>query len=162
METPPNPYAPPQSPVSDPATPSIGACPHVELACRLLWISFAFSLLDNVVKIFEAPTVAEKVGGIIGNLIGLGIGCALLIWITRKLRAGRNWMRWLYTTVNVLSWLSIAVFWDFYRKAFQMILTGWLPILSLALQTIAGLAVLVLLHTLTTREWFRAQKAAAN
>jgi hypothetical protein len=161
MEAQPNPYAPPEAPVADfdPVPP--GPCSHVELACRLLWISFGVSLLDTVVKIIRAPSLFAGIIGIVAALIGIGIGYVILSWITRKLRAGRNWMRWLYTVVNVLSWLSIPYFWNFYREAFRTMSGNWLAILSMFVSTVVGIAVLVLLHTHVTRDWFRARAAEA-
>jgi hypothetical protein len=160
MEAQPNPYAPPEAPVSDPDAPA-GPCPHVELASRLLWISFGISLLDDVMRIIEAPPGIARVAGIVGGVIGTAVGAALLYWITSKLRAGRNWMRWLYTALNVMGWLSMAIFWDFFLPYFRALEGDWLAILSAVLQTIAGFVAVLLLHTTTSREWFRARGSAA-
>jgi hypothetical protein len=161
MESQPNPYSPPQAPVSDLEPLPTEKSAHVELACKLMWASFGFGILDSLWDILHAHSMIEVIGGIIGGLIGLGIGYVVVAWITRKWRAGRNWMRWLYTILNALSWLSIPVFWDFYRKSvFPLLKYDLVSGGSLLIQTIMGLAVLVLLHTPETRAWFRAHKLA--
>ena len=159
MEAQQNRYAPPQAPVADVEAPSAGPCPHVELVCRLLWISFAASLIGNLVKIVLAPSTAVMIVTIIGSLIGAAIGYLVLSWIARKLRAGRNWMRWLYTTISVAGWLSIALFWDFFRNVFRAM--SYDSILSTVVSSLIGIAIIILLHTPVTRAWFRAQAAAA-
>lgn len=161
VETHQNPYAPPVAPVSDPEPVTTVTAPHVEFACRLMWVSFAISILDDIVKFFVSPGAIAKIAIVIGTFIGLGIGYALLSWITRKLRAGRNWMRWLITILNVAGWLSVAVFWDFYRGVFQVLASSGLALLTFGVQMILGIAVIVLLHTPSTREWFTAQTAAS-
>ena len=159
MEAHQNRYAPPQAPVADFHDPPAGPCPHIELVCRLLWISFGVSLVDNVVKIVMAPSGVVMIATIIGSLIGAGIGYVILSWITRKLRAGRNWMRWLYTVLSVVGWVSIGLFWSFYRNVFSAMTYD--AILSMIVSSIIGVAVIVLLHTPVSRDWFRAHAAAA-
>ena len=158
----PNRYAPPEAAVADVNTDALpaGPCPHVELACRLMWISFGFSLLNNIARIIVARTTAERVGLIVGSLIGIGLGYVVVSWAVRKLRAGRNWMRWLITSVNVLSWISIAMFWDFYRNLLRVLSENLPTIIGMAVSTAIGLVILVLLHTPTTRRWFNAQSAS--
>jgi hypothetical protein len=156
VEQQPNPYAPPAALVADIDAAPAAPCPHVELACRLLWISAGVSMLDTTVKVMRSPSV---VAGIVGAVIGVGIGAGILFWITRKLRAGRNWMRWLFTAMNALSWLSIPYLWNFYSAALQRMSGDWSAILTMFVQTVVGIAVLVLLHTHLSREWFRTRTA---
>jgi len=161
MEAQPNPYAPPRAPVADHLEGApVGPCPHVELACRLLWISFGISLLNNLVRIVFAPSGARMAVLIIGTLFGAGIGYLILSWATRKLRAGRNWMRWLYTILNVLSWLLIAALWSVYHAVYsQMPISGFV-ILTTSVSTLISVAVVVLLFTRRSREWFAAHASA--
>lgn len=155
MQTQPNPYAPPEAPVADPDDAPTGPCPHVELACRLIWISFVISLLVDVVHVVRAPSGIARVSAIVGTLMGAAVGLGLLFWVTIKLRAGRNWMRWVYTTFNVLSWLSIPLFWSFFGRYFQALKGDWFAIVSVLGQSIVGIVSVVLLHTSASRAWFR-------
>ncbi len=159
MDSPNNPYAPPKAPVADAVEEAAEKCPHVELACRLLWASFAIGMLANVVALFTVAGGAALVAGVlIGQVIGLGIGVLILVWITRKLRAGRNWMRWLLTTLTLLSWLSIAAFWEFFRNTYAtMIATNPVGFGGTVIQGLIGIAFIILLHTPVSRAWFRAQ-----
>jgi hypothetical protein len=159
VEVPQNPYAPPVAAVADFIAPAPGPCPHVELACRLVWASLGLSVLRNVVKIFTTPPGATMVGMIIGGVLGAGIGFAVWSWVTRKLRAGRNWMRWLYTALSVAGWLSLGIFWNFFRAAYGLMSGDWFMILTIVVNSLIGVAVVVLLHTPATREWFRARAA---
>ncbi len=162
-----NPYAPPRTPVADPVVAErIGPCPHVERACQLLWISFAISVIARVISVFTLTSGIASVAGLVGLSFGTAIAGLLLWWVTRTLRQGRNWMRWLYTIANVLittiSLLSIAGLVDATR---EMMLSMWreyplLGVSSLA-QLAFGVAALVLLHTATSREWFRAKSRSA-
>ncbi len=164
METPalsPNRYAPPSAPVEDIGDASVAPCPHIELASKLLWASFALSLFDSVVKVIQAQETIARIAMGVGGLIGAGVSFALLYWIVRKLRQGRNWMRWLFTSLNLIGWLSMLVFWDFFHRVFPTMSGNWLAIISMSAQTLLGIAVLVLLHTPTTRAWFRAHKVAS-
>jgi hypothetical protein len=162
-----NPYAPPRTPVADPViAEQIGPCPHVERACQLLWISFAISVIARLISVFTLTSGIASVAGLVGLSIGTVFAGLLLWWVTRKLRQGRNWMRWLYTIANVLitalSLFSIAGLVDATR---EMMLSMWreyplLGVSSLA-QLAFGVAALVLLHTATSREWFRAKSQSA-
>lgn len=159
MDSPNNPYAPPKALVADAVEQAGEKCPHVELACRLLWASLAIGILANLVALFTMTGGAALVAGVlIGQVIGLGIGVLILVWITRKLRAGRNWMRWLLTILTLLSWLTIATFWEFFRSAYAtMIATDPVGFAGVVIQGLIGIAFIVLLHTPASRAWFRAQ-----
>jgi hypothetical protein len=125
-----------------------------------MWISLGLTLIDNILKVIREPSTAGKIGIAIGSCVGFALAWLLLNWMTRKLRAGRNWMRWLITTLALLGWASIGVFWDFFRAAYLVILRDPITMLSLGLQTLLGLVVIALLHTPTSRAWFRAHSAA--
>jgi len=161
----PNRYAPPGAHVQDPEIQADITSPHVELTCRLLWSSLGLAVVDSLRSLFNQTTMTGTIGTIIGTIIGtvivLGIGYLIVRWTVSKLRAGRNWMRWLYTILNVLGYLAIAVFWDFYRNLFQVVLQdGLLAMLIMLLQFAVGIAMLVLLHTPTSRAWFAAKGTA--
>ena len=161
MEAQPSPYAPPEAPVADIETAPAGPCAHVELACRLVWISFGVSILNTVVRIFTAQSGSARVGTIIGGVVGFGLGFAIWSWVTRKWRAGRNWMRWLYTGLGIVGWLSVGIFWSTLREAYGTMGFGAFSMLAMAVNSLIGIVVVCLLHTPTTRAWFRAQSDRA-
>jgi multisubunit Na+/H+ antiporter MnhF subunit len=154
-----NPYAPPKAPVSDvvePRPPS--APPHVQTACQLMWISLALQALDGVIGLFSSPGLTTMIAVFVSVffvLIGLGIGYLILRWITGKLLAGRNWMRWLITVLNALSWLSVAFFWDFYKIVLAPTFASPVSAVSFLVQSALGIAAIVLLHTAQSRDFFR-------
>ena len=163
MELQPNRYAPPTATVADIEVDKVrpAPCPHIELACRLMWISWGLSTASNVAKVFVATGMFAVVVASIGAVIGAGIGYAITSWVVRKLRAGRNWMRWLLTALNVLGLVMIGAFWDFYRQVIQSLSSNWMLLLTVGASMTIALIVLALLHTPTTRAWFRAHSAAS-
>jgi hypothetical protein len=162
-----NPYAPPRTPVADPVIAEpIGPCPHVERACQLLWISFAISTIGQFASVLISTTGIESVASLVGLTIGMTIGGLLLWWVTRKLRQGRNWMRWLFTITNVLSTaLSVFSLAGLVEPTREVMLSMWWDNPLLGAVTVAQLALgvvaLVFLHTPTSREWFRAKSQSA-
>jgi hypothetical protein len=157
-----NPYAPPTARVSDiPSGTPIGPDKNVELACKLMWLGLWLSLLDGVLDLFHVSGAAEIFGTLIGTLVGLGIGYVIVRWFTRTLRAGRNWMRWLITILNVLGWLTVPIFWDFYaRFVLPQLIARPISMVSLLVQSVVGIVAVVLLHTGSARQWFRAHSGA--
>jgi hypothetical protein len=161
METPSNPYSPPQAPVSDVESVSTEKCPHIELACKIMWASFVFSILDGAWNLSRAPQPLGFVIAIIGQVMGLGIGFLIVWWITSRLRKGRNWMRWLYTILNAAAYLSVPLLWSFYRtNLFPLLKADPVATASMIIQLCLGFAVLFLLHTAETRAWFGAHRKA--
>jgi len=154
-----NPYAPPKAPVSDVGLPGPPSAPlHVHTSCQLMWVNLALKTLDGMIALFTGPAITTLVAAFISAffvLIGLGIGYLIVRWITRKLLAGRNWMRWLITGFNVLSWLSVAFLWDFYKIVLAPTLANPVNTVLLLVQSVIGIAAIVLLHTAQSRDFFR-------
>jgi hypothetical protein len=153
-----NPYAPPTAAVADlaPGSSSIEPNKHVEQACKLLWIGLWLQVLDSVIELIYAQGSAQLIGVIIGSIFGLGIAWLIVWWLTTKLRAGRNWMRWLVTILNVLGYLAIPIFWQFFE---DLLLDHFkaqpISAVSAIAQLGVGIASVVLLHTKSARQWFR-------
>ncbi len=150
-----NPYAPPKAPVADiEKSPPPQAPSHVVTCCQLMWIGLGLSALYSVVDTFLAPDRLNLIASIVSGVVVLGIGYLIVRWVTAKLLAGRNWMRWLVTVINVLSWLAVPLAWDFYMALMKSIMVN--PILALItlVQTVLGVVAIVLLHTTASRRWF--------
>lgn len=154
-----NPYAPPTAAVADLASGDSPIEPNkqVEQACMLLWIGLWLQVLDSVIEMIYAQGAAQIFGIVLGSVFGLGFGWLILWWFTTKLRAGRNWMRWLVTILNVLGWLMIPIIWH-YAKDILLDYFKAQPIsaVSAFAQWSVGIAAVVLLHTQSARRWFRA------
>ena len=158
-----NPYAPPVAPVADVEATPVLPCPQVELVIQLAWISFGIGAIGGVIKISGASSPLALVSNISGVAIGLAIGYMILRWITGKLRAGRNWMRWSYTAMNILSLLLIPVFVGLYPKSILVHLSSdWFFVVRLTVATAFAIWIVALLHAPATREWFRAQHSVAR
>lgn len=154
-----NPYAPPTAAVADLPTggSSIEPNKHVEQACNLLWIGLWLQVLDSVIELIYARGGAELIAVIISSVFGLGFAWLIVWWFTTKLRAGRNWMRWLVSILNVLGWLMIPVFWRFFEPILlDHFKAQPISAVSAVVQWGVGIAVVVLLHTKSARQWFRA------
>ena len=80
------------------------------MACTVFWISLGLTVVMQAATIFRAPSAAATIGVVIGSLVSFAIGYLILRWVTRKLRAGRNWMRLLISALNVLGWLAVVLF----------------------------------------------------
>jgi hypothetical protein len=161
-----NPYAPPKALVADPvAEEQFGPCPHVELACRLLWIGFGLSIVGNVIGVYPRINDIANVASLVGISISATVSCLLLWWATRKLRQGRNWMRWLVTIVNsfniIFGLISIGGLLDPLKEVMAEMwrenpLVGVISLVKFSLSLVA----IVLLHTRTSRAWFRAKSGS--
>jgi len=155
----PNPYAPPTAAVEDPEIPPGQSSPHVLLACRLLWASIGFSVLDGIVDFAFQATLEERQSSVIGSVTGLAIGAVIVAWHVHYLRAGRNWMRWVATILTVLGALSIAwVYTDL--RALMPQPGNPLQTALVVIPQLVSLAAVALLHTPESRAWFRAKSAA--
>lgn len=155
-----NPYAPPTATVADHGPGELPPNRHVEQACKLLWIGLSLQVLDSLIELFYVEGTAAVIGVIIGAAFGLGIASLFVWWFTTKLRAGRNWMRWLVSILNVLGWLMIPVFWKIFGPLLlEHFKARPIAAVSAAVQFGVGIAAVVLLHTKSAREWFRAHSA---
>ena len=151
-----NPYAPPSAPVVDIANDSVTANREVLLACRLVWVSFGLSLAGT------ASDVLRQTPLMLSGLIGSAIGLAINWWIVSKLKAGRNWMRLLFTIVVAVGYLSVPIFWKFYSATVFPIYARN-PIMAgvAVLQVIPNTWAAVLLNVPGSRAWFAAAKGRA-
>jgi hypothetical protein len=158
-----NPYAPPTAPVADVPTDGTAKNQAVWIACTLLWVSVGISLLATLFDLLRAPPAEFWIANIIGTLIGGAVGLLVTYWLISKLKAGRNWMRLLFTICNVLGCISIVVFWDFYRTHVFPIYTGN-PIMAVqaVFQSILGLCAVGLLNAPSARAWFASSKRGAG
>ena len=151
-----NPYAPPKSPVRDisASADGIAPCRDVETACVLFWLSYGVGTLPEIINTFRLAGTNYWGSMVVGFLIALTIGFLVTWWITRKLRAGRNWMRWLVTIVNVASVLVILLWWDFFSAGFRVYTQNATTAVLAGSQMLIGAGALILLHTRASREWF--------
>ncbi len=146
-----NPYAPPRAAVADPEPAFEGPCRDVELACKLLWAGF---LLDVLGQIIDLLRLHDGSIPMVRFFIACGIKALLTCWVTSRLLAGRNWMRWLIAIMNALA--ILATVWLAYSAMHVLLPYAANPIAAtfLVLETITGLAALVLLFTPASQRFF--------
>jgi nitrate/nitrite transporter NarK len=150
-----NPYSPPTAPVADIPIDQAAKNHAVWTACKLYWASFGISLISLVLDIIGAPDAGSMVSGIVGAVLGGAIGLLITRWIVSKLKAGRNWMRLLLTICTALGFISIVIFWSFYRRnVFPLYADDPINAIQVALQAILGFYAVVLLNTPSARAWF--------
>lgn len=160
-----NPYAPPKAMVAEIETAApLPPNPHVLLACKLIFANVAVAIVPGLVTlstVYRTAQTAVFVGTVVGQFIGMAIGLLLAIWVVRKLRLGRNWMRWLLTGANIAGFLLMAGLWSTFRPIFVATLASS-PVTAVGtgVQFVIGLVVLVLIHTPSARQWFAAHSAA--
>jgi len=156
-----NPYSPPRTEVADahaqpPALDDVEGRRDVYRACTLMWVNFGVALLSTGVEIvrnFGTTATPEYVG----MVIGMSIGFLITWWFVVKLKAGRNWMRILITVLTVLAFCMIPLLWSVMVKT-MVPLSGQfsLDIILSCIQWILSLAVIWLLYTRRSRDWFTA------
>jgi hypothetical protein len=155
-----NPYSPPTAQVADMPPQLPGEIdPNVQRACKLIWWSFGLGLVAEAMLVFRMPmpSGAGQVGFVIGLLLAFAIGFFIVRWIVSKLRAGRNWMRLLYSILCVLGivWLltpgAAKATWAMYTNN---------PALGVAgiANWVLSMWVLVLINTRSARTWFATPK----
>jgi hypothetical protein len=157
-----NPYAPPSAAVAD-IEPVPTAPPRdVSTACDFYWASFAVSLLVSLVEGVRQPSAPLVIGALIGTVIGGLIGGVVTRWFVSKLKAGRNWMRLFLTISPIVFFLSVPVFWPFYRDIVSQYYSGApLRLIEAAVQSVLGLWSLFLINSAKSREWFLLMKRAS-
>ena len=160
MEPPSNPYAPPKSQDLElpPEAPS-DRCKHVEWACKLMWIGLGLSTLESILTTFLNLDSSALAMEIVGALIGLAVAFAIVFWFTVKLRAGRNWMRWLVTIITVLGILVIAFVAKIVPQSLfaQMYAASPLTLANMGIQMLLSVVEVVLINTPAARQWFHAR-----
>jgi hypothetical protein len=162
MEPQKNPYAPPKSQHLElPAESGPGPNRHVEWACKLMWIGAGLSTLEFILTTLFSLDSSELVAEIIGGLVGLAIMFALVFWFTVKLRAGRNWMRWLVTILTILGFLLFALVGMVIPRSMlvEIFDAGPLVLANLGIQMLLSLAEVVLINTPAARQWFHARSS---
>jgi hypothetical protein len=150
-----NPYSPPRAAVADVEEPDAPRPANVETACWILWAAVIFSALKFAIQALEFPALAWLSPTVVVGLIRLALAGLIMYWVTRMLRARRNWMRWLLTAYTVivvalLGWLLYA-YWPVSAR-----LRGTNSLLALLefLQIVIYVAAAMLLHIPSSRAWF--------
>ena len=160
MESPSNPYAPPKAQDLElPAEAPPDRCEHVEWACKLMWIGLGLSTLETLLTTFLNRDSSELAMEIVGALIGLAIAFAIVLWFTVKLRAGRNWMRWLVTILTVLGILLIAFIARIIPQSTlaELYAASPLTVANMGIQMLLSVVEMVLINTPAARQWFHAR-----
>jgi hypothetical protein len=163
-----NPYAAPTALVDDAPAPGISPFhPHVRRACILMWATFVLGLvtLPGEVKRQSVATGGGAVGGeafqtgiVVGAVISLLITAGILWWITAKLRAGRNWMRWVLNILTVVSIALIPLLWDTFSATYGELMSRPLETAFTAIQLVLNVISLALINTPSARQWFAEMK----
>ncbi len=85
-----NPYAPPVSPVADPAEVRGQRPRQVDLAVRCLWGSLALSAVGLVLQPTRAATPQSQAAYMLTLIIAGIIGFGIWAWVVVKISRGRN------------------------------------------------------------------------
>jgi hypothetical protein len=160
MESASNPYAPPKAQDLElPPEAPPDRCQPVEWACKLMWIGLGLSTLETILTTFLDHDSSALAMEIVGAAIGLTITFAIVLWFTVKLRAGRNWMRWLVTILTALGVLAIAFIARIIPQTTfaEIYAEGPLTVANMGIQLLLSVAEVVLINTPAAREWFRAR-----
>lgn len=158
-----NRYSPPQAPVADFEKPADTAIPRaVENACVLLWLVLAFAVVRTGIKLWM-PTFPDYLYSFDSRLvvaaIFMGLAALVTYWFTWKLRARRNWMRWLLTVLTGLGCIFVALDWRTYMFLFSTALASPHEIVSDVIrlvQCLANITAVVMLNIARSRDWFEA------
>lgn len=162
-----NPYAAPTALVDDAPAPGIPPFhPHVRRACILLWTSFVLGLVTVPGEMKRQSAIgsgavdgeAFQIGMVIGAVVSLLITAGILWWITAKLRAGRNWMRWVLNILSAISLALVPLLWDTFALTYDGLTSRPLDASSTAIQLVLNIGSLVLINTPPAREWFAVMK----
>lgn len=162
-----NPYAAPTAVVDDAPTPeTLPFHPQVRRACIFMWISFVLGLLTLPGELkrqsVAAGSAAFHIGIVVGAIISLLITAGILWWITAKLRAGRNWMRWVLNILTAISIALIPLLWDNFSVAYGGLMSRPLEAAATLIQLVLNVISLVLINTPSAREWFAGMKRLAR
>jgi hypothetical protein len=147
-----DPYKPPQAALEVPE--ERGPLPRsVRLASMLIWTAATLGLLFNLALAFGYVGVPGARQGTLMESFNALFSFALLGLIAAKIRAGRNWARWVFAVLAVLGLIGVlmmTVFAGTIMKALPASL--WI---SGAINTALQLAALVLVFRGEGRAWFR-------
>ncbi len=120
----------------------------VTLAERLLWISAAITMLLTIVAYIGLLPFRNSGGTVISNLTTI----AFLVLCATKIKAGRNWARWLMLAVFLLGSLMLPLALVFSLAALS--LPGFLVVVGM-FQFVIQLSALVLVIIPASGVWFR-------
>jgi apolipoprotein N-acyltransferase len=134
--------APPPPSYSGPTTE---APKPVRQAVTLLFVLIALNVLNAIVTLTSSD--AQTVGG---GIFGTVVFIALYTWLTLMVRNGKNWARITITVLFVLGILLSLV-------TFALAVPAILKLLT-ALQLIVQIAILVLLFSRPSKEYFAAAR----
>jgi hypothetical protein len=150
-----NPYAPPVSPVADPAEARGERPKEVTQAVRLLWISLALSIAGLFMQPLRATTDAEeRTLTLTVLIIGGGIGFGIWAWVVAKIARGRNWARITFMVLTVLGLVITPFMLPYSLPAYRaQPLSAVVAVLNAVLELIA----FYLLLTAPARAWFKPQ-----
>ncbi len=81
----------------------------VRVACALVWTAAALGLLLNVALMFGYVTLPGAGQGLLLQSFSALFSFALLGLLAVKMRAGRNWARWLFAVLVALGVLGILM-----------------------------------------------------
>lgn len=140
-----NPYQPPRSTVGDPEIPSMGERPAgVDLAVKLLWMSFAIGVL---VMIVQWKVVTAEASPAV-TIFGMSFGFLVALFFIHFIGKGRNWARVVFL---VLALLGLPIFLMQLPNTFKVSpLAGIIGIVQTGIQYYA----LYLLFLTPARLWF--------
>ena len=123
-----------------------------------MWICLGLATLSSVLTVLENRDSYYLGTVIVRELLELMIALALVLWFTRMLSTGRNWMRLLITILFVIGCAALV---------YGVAMDSTLPVLMFAVWPIratlllAQLAlaaiVVVLINTPPSRRWFQAR-----
>lgn len=145
-----NPYSPPVATVADPPTPPVQRTPLIARALQLLWISFAFDLIQT----FLHETAATSVEWLI-TAVFIGLYSAVVVWLLYKIGRRRNWARIVYLVLAMINYLTMASDWRSYVYSYREH-PGWIWVDLTG--TAAELVALCLLFCRPANDWFRTKQ----
>lgn len=157
-----NPYSPPTAAVADISTErSLERPVAVVRAVKLLWVTFAISVLSTIAGLLLLPT--QEAGGsfgvvIIVLLVALGVAFAICYWIYGAIHAGRNWARVLLLVFMIIGVLSVVAIGAMLVIARQMPTVGGLDAIVTTVQWVLTGYATFLLFTPPANAWFRVMK----
>ena len=151
-----SPYAPPTARVSDPPQVRGPAPTAVRRAAQFLWASFVLSVALGGMYLVGAVPSPSLVVDVATTLLT----AAVIALIAAKVRAGRNWARWVFVAMYIFGSVMFALLFIVMPQEF-LSLPGPMQVLGL-LQFTLQTCALVLMFTPASRQWFRALHAAAS
>jgi hypothetical protein len=151
-----NPYTPPSVPLTDSPPPPIAlAAPRgVLLACRLIWLSLVMNVFALTRSILRNPGVLSIPAVVVNAFVAVAVLTLLAHWFTRKLLARRNWMRVLYTILNLGGVVIVALTWGSNVAYYKRILVDALAWVIVVAQWVFPLVAVGLINDPSIKTWF--------